>query len=495
MYEPSLEDYVKLSRLYSLVPVSYECPVDTETPITFFWKVAAGRPAFLLESVEGGERLARYSFIGLDPSIMYSHRGGSGWIHSNPGQDTVKKVEGNPFGALEEVISSFKTPSLTGLPRFFGGAVGYWGYDMVRWLEKLPSTTADDLGLYDCQFMIGGTVLIFDHVRHTLRVVVNSFAGDSPEKSYSAAAEKIEWIIAALHKPAVSRENRALPLLNEKESIISHLESNLTREEFIARVKKAKEYIRQGDILQVVLSQRFCLPFAGDPFQAYRHLRNINPSPYLYFLDFGEVVIAGSSPEMMIRVEGEEVETRPIAGTRPRGCTNQEDEKLSRELSMDPKERAEHVMLVDLGRNDLGRVCRAGSVSVPQFMTVEKYSHVMHLVSAVKGILAPGHSTFDALKACFPAGTVSGAPKVRAMEIIDELEPARRGPYAGAVGYIGFNGNLDSAITIRTIVFYQGHAYVQAGAGIVADSDPEKEYQETVNKARALFQTLGHTGG
>lgn len=470
--------------------------MDTETPITLFWKLAAGRPAFLLESVEGGERLARYSFIGLDPAFIYSHRGGSGWIYSNPGQDgqsTVKKVKGNPFGILEEVISPFKAPSLTGLPRFFGGAVGYWGYDMVRWLEKLPSTTVDDLGLYDCQFMIGGTVLIFDHVRHTLRVVVNSLAGNLPKKSYSEAKEKIEQIIAALHKLAVSGENRALPLLNERESITSHLESTLTREEFMARVKKAKEYIRQGDILQVVLSQRFCLPFAGDPFQAYRRLRTINPSPYLYFLNFGEVVIAGSSPEMMIRVEGEEAEIRPIAGTRPRGRTDLEDEKLGRELSMDPKERAEHIMLVDLGRNDLGRVCRAGSVNVPQFMTMEKYSHVMHLVSAVKGILAPGHSTFDALKACFPAGTVSGAPKVRAMEIIDELEPARRGPYAGAVGYIGFNGNLDSAITIRTIVFYQGHAYFQAGAGIVADSEPEKEYQETVNKARALFQTLGHT--
>lgn len=503
MYEPQLEQYIELSKSSNMIFVSYEFHVDTETPITFFWKAATGKPVFLLESVEGGEKLARYSFIGLDPSLTYKQRGGTGWIYDNLIHKTLRKVESSPLQILEEIISSFKVPVMTGLPRFFGGAVGYFGYDMVRWLEKLPDVPLNDLDFYDCQFMIGGTVLIFDHLRHTLRIVVNSFTGDSPELSYRQATEKIEKMIEILHKPVSS--DKFLPVLKSEKKFLNALpdsssgltagiESNMKRGEFVDRVNKAKEYIKQGDILQVVLSQRFRLPFQGDPFQAYRYLRTINPSPYLYFLNFGDLVIAGSSPEMLIRVEGENIETRPIAGTRPRGRTLQEEERLEEELLMDPKERAEHVMLVDLGRNDLGRVCKTGSVSVPQFMTVEKYSHVMHLVSAVRGNLTAGYSCFDALKACFPAGTVSGAPKVRAMEIIDELEPVKRGPYAGAVGYIGFNGNLDTAINIRTIVFYRGYAYVQAGAGIVADSDPEKEYEETVSKARALLQTLSYIG-
>lgn len=491
MNTPSQKEYLALSKHFNLIPVSYECFADTQTPITVYWKVSGGRPGCLLESVEGGERVARYSFLGIDPFLAYSHRGKTGRVWKQEG-GAVQKVAGNPFEILENLISSFRVPELE-LPRFFGGAAGYFGYDLVHWLEKLPSGNKSDLPFDDCSFLFCGTVLIFDHVRHTLRIVVNSFPGDSPERAYAQAVRKIEEVLRVLNDP----ERESIPLLNggancrgSPDPHFSPAGSNFTRESFLDAVKKAKEYIRQGEILQVVLSQRFCRPFAGDPFLAYRRLRAVNPSPYLYFLNFGELAVAGSSPEMLVRVEGENVETRPIAGTRPRGGTKEEDERLARELQADPKERAEHVMLVDLGRNDLGRVCAAGSVEVPQFLTVEKYSHVMHLVSSVKGRLAPGRTAFDALKACFPAGTVSGAPKVRAMEIIAELEPAARGPYAGAIGYIGFNGNLDTAITIRTVLFSRGSAYVQAGAGIVADSDPAREYAETVKKAQALLETL-----
>ncbi|HAU32118.1 MAG TPA: anthranilate synthase component I [Desulfotomaculum sp.] len=477
-----------MSRFYNLVPVSCEFPADTETPITLFRKTADGKPSFLLESVEGKEKIARYSFIGLDPAILYSHLGNQGQIKNSSGE-VIKKVTGDPFQILNNLLSAYKTPVLTGLPRFFGGAVGYFGYEMSQWLERLPHTAEADLGLFDCMFMFCGTILIFDHLHHSLRVVVNNLINESPEKSYFLALEKIEQISKQLRAP-IPGKNDFLTAKPEEKLSVSDIESNMKREEFLNSVVKAKEYIRSGDILQVVLSQRFRLPFEGNPFQIYRRLRSINPSPYLYYLNFGDLVIAGSSPEMLVRVEGEEVETRPIAGTRPRGATLRDDDQLSLELLNDPKERAEHVMLVDLGRNDLGRVCKPGTVEVPQFMEVEKYSHVMHLVSAVRGKLSPGLTAFDALKSCFPAGTVSGAPKVRAMEIIDELEPSKRGPYAGAVGYLSFNGNLDSAITIRTILFRRNHAYIQAGAGIVADSVPEREYQETVNKAQALFQTI-----
>jgi len=492
MYSPSLREYLELSKRFNLIPVSGEYLADTQTPITVFWQVSGGRPGFLLESAEGGEKTARYSFLGVDPFLVYTHRGKTGRVLERGG--AVREVAGNPLAVLKSLVSSFRAPELD-LPRFFGGAAGYFGYDLVRWLEKLPSKSKDDLDLNDCSFLFCGTVLIFDHVRHTLRVVVNSFPGDSPAAAHTGAIKKIEAILDVLNGP----EQRNLPALNggangrperPRDPVFVPEGSNFPREGFLDAVKKAKEYIRRGDLLQVVLSQRFARPFAGDPFSVYRRLRAVNPSPYLYFLNFGELTVAGSSPEMLVRVEKENVETRPIAGTRPRGGTPPEDERLARELRNDPKERAEHVMLVDLGRNDLGRFCAPGSVEVPQFMAVEKYSHVMHLVSSVRGRLAPGKTAFDAFAACFPAGTVSGAPKVRAMEIIEELEPVRRGPYAGAVGYVGFNGNLDTAITIRTVLFFRGNAYVQAGAGIVADSDPAKEYAETVKKAQALLETL-----
>lgn len=515
MFYPAEEEYISLSNEYNLVPVSREYPADMETPVTIFSKLSGAGPRFLLESVEGGERLARYSFIGLEPLLVYTHRGKRGRVRRPAAENLpgIDGIDGDPFDLIEQLMRYFRGPALPGLPRFYGGAVGYFGYDLVRHLERLPVAAKDDLGLPDCSIVFSGTLLVLDHVRHTLRVVINTLPGDEPTSAYRRATERIEEIyaglagreagetaayegVAATGLPVACGEATAggklacgqdEPYLSPGDSAVS---ANLSREQFMDLVRRAKEYIRKGDILQVVLSQRLQAPYAGHPFQAYRRLRRINPSPYMYYLELGEVVVAGASPEMMVRVEGDEAETRPIAGTRPRGRDAAEDGALAAELLADAKERAEHVMLVDLGRNDLGRVCVPGSVEVPQFMTVEKYSHVMHLVSAVKGKLSSGRPAFDALKACFPAGTVSGAPKVRAMEIIEQLEPLCRGPYAGAVGYLGYNGNLDTAITIRTIVFHSGYAYVQAGAGIVADSDPAREYGETMNKARALLQTL-----
>lgn len=484
MYYPDEELYIKLSAANNIVPIFYEYPADTETPITVFQKVAYDKQAYLLESVEGAERLARYSFIGIDPLLNYSYSAGTGQLLKN---DKLTSMEGDPFQHMADIMSRFQTPLYPQALRFYGGAVGYFGYDLVRCLERLPLTTKDDLFLPQCCFMIARILLIFDHVRHTLGIVINSTPGSTPLTSYSEAIKQIESIIAKL-----KQTNPPLDIVKKpgNPASIPMVTSNMTPDEFISKVQRAKEYIADGDILQVVLSQRFSVPYTDDPFQVYRRLRSINPSPYLYYLNFGDLTIAGSSPEMLVRVEDGRIETRPIAGTRPRGTDPAEDEQLSLEMLKDPKERAEHVMLVDLGRNDIGRVSTPGSVEVKQFMDIEKYSHVMHLVSSVQGQLQPQYSGFDALKACFPAGTVSGAPKVRAMEIIEELESTRRGPYAGAIGYLGFNGNLDTAITIRTIVFHKGLAHVQAGAGIVADSQPELEYRETLNKAQALLQTL-----
>jgi len=534
---PSVEEYLHLASHYRLVPVSAEWEADMETPISLFSRLDTGGPSFLLESVEGGEKLARYSFIGLHPLALYSQKDNRGCFIPGAGcpagllefiaswggkkgvpcypetgfplfNGTVEDisgtcspegywVEGNPLCLVEQLMNYLRGPYLPDLPRFYGGAVGYWGYDLVRWLERLPNLPGDDPGLPDLILIFTGTVLILDHVCHTLRVVVNTVPGREPVTTYKRALATIEKISRLInnHGFAVNsmsrQELKARVTAPEKTgSRPGSFTSNLAQEKFISLVQKAKEYIREGEILQVVLSQRLQLPFSGDTFRVYRRLRRINPSPYLYYLNLGSVVLAGSSPEMLLRVEGNAVETRPIAGTRPRGATVAEDEELAADLLADAKERAEHIMLVDLGRNDLGRVCLPGSVTVPQFMSVERYSHVMHLVSSVQGVLAPGVSAFDAFKACFPAGTVSGAPKIRAMEIINELEPSRRGPYAGAVGYWGYNGNLDMAITIRTITFYRGFASIQAGAGIVADSVPEREYLETLNKAKALLQTL-----
>ncbi len=483
MYYPGEKEYLELCRDYKSVPVSLEWPSDTETPITVFAKTAGRKPSFLLESVEGGERLGRYSFIGLDPLALLTCHCGD--VTLEDGEGVRKAASGDPFAAIEEILAGFNSPELKDMPRFYGGLVGYLGYDLARHLERLPDLNREETGVPDCMLMVPRATVVIDHVRHTMRVVVSTRPAGNAAAEYRRALGQIEEILAR-----ISAGPPPPPLGPPDKCGAAAAKTNLSRAEFMERVEKAKEYIRAGEILQVVLSRRIDLDFRGDPFTVYRRLRRSNPSPYLFYLDMGGVVMAGSSPEMLVRVEDGSVETRPIAGTRPRGAGEREDRMLADDLISDPKERAEHIMLVDLGRNDLGRVSRPGTVKVSQFMEVERYSHVMHLVSSVKGELAAGLSGLDALKACFPAGTVSGAPKVRAMEIIEELEPSRRGPYAGAVGYIGFNGNVDTAIAIRTVVFHGGKASVQVGAGIVADSDPGREFTETENKAEALLKAL-----
>jgi anthranilate synthase component 1 len=500
---------------FGITPVWEELLVDLETPISIFMKAAAGDHTYLLESVEGGEQLARYSFIGFDPLAVFQARGTTITIEAG-GHTTVE--EGLPLTRLRELMAHLRVGPVPGEPRFFGGAVGYFGYDLVRHYERLPETTVADLELPDCFFILTRVVLIYDHVRHTLKIVALVPKNGDPAAAYGEALAVIEQVkhrIAQVQPPdrASSEGTRGAGRSQTPDSSLSLTGegsvnqpggaaaegnrgsgspvSNLTREEFLSSVRRAKEYIEAGDIIQVVLSQRFQQEIAAGPLDIYRRLRSLNPSPYMYYLHFGDVQIVGSSPEMLVRVERGAVETHPIAGTRRRGGSQTEDDLLARELQEDPKERAEHVMLVDLGRNDLGRICEYGSVKVTRLMEIERYSHVMHLVSVVQGKLGAGRDAYDALASCFPAGTLSGAPKVRAMEIIEELEPVRRGPYGGAIGYLSFNGSLDACITIRTILIKGGTAYIQAGAGIVADSDPEQEYEESLRKAEALLQAIG----
>jgi anthranilate synthase component 1 len=513
---------------FDITPVWEELLVDLETPISIFMKAAAGDYTYLLESVEGGEQLARYSFMGFDPLVVFQARGTTITIETG-GRTTVE--DGVPLKRLWEMMADLRVGPVPDEPRFFGGAVGYFGYDLVRHYERLPETTADDLELPDCFFILTRVVLIYDHVRHTLKIVALVPKNGDPAAAYSEALAVIERVkrrIALAHpldpasgaavpdqgprrapRPEGTRgasrarvPDSSLSLLGEvaanqpggempaRNPASGSPVSNVTKEEFMGSVRRAKEYIEAGDIIQVVLSQRFQQEIGADPLDVYRRLRSLNPSPYMYYLHFGSVRIVGSSPEMLVRVEQGTVETRPIAGTRRRGGSQAEDGALARELRADPKECAEHLMLVDLGRNDLGRVCEYGSVKVSRLMEIERYSHVMHLASVVRGKLNAGRDAYDALASCFPAGTLSGAPKIRAMEIIEELEPARRGPYGGAIGYLSFNGNLDACITIRTIVIKGGTAYIQAGAGIVADSDPEQEYEESLRKAEVLLQAL-----
>jgi anthranilate synthase component 1 len=394
-------------------------------------------------------------------------------------------VETDPLACLEEILSAYRPVDVPGLPRFFGGAVGYMSYDMVRFFEELPDDTEDDLGLPEMVFLITDTILIFDNVLQKIKVVSNAhIEGRSLTEAYQEACDKIHHLIERLKKPAEPPKPpppRVGPF---------SLSSNFTKEDYLKAVEKTKDYIAAGDCIQTVLSQRLATDIRAHPFDIYRALRTINPSPYMYYLQLGELTILGSSPEILVRHEGERLILRPIAGTRPRGKTEEEDQRLERELLADPKERAEHLMLVDLGRNDLGRVSRLGSVEVDEFMVIERYSHVMHIVSNVIGTIRPECTCYDVLRACFPAGTVTGAPKIRAMEIIEELEPTKRGPYAGAIGYFSFNGNMETCITIRTLVIINRRAYLQVGGGIVADSDPEREFEETMNKARALVKAL-----
>ncbi|GAB4483409.1 MAG: anthranilate synthase component I [Thermodesulfovibrionales bacterium] len=483
MINPNREEFIRLGSSGNLIPVYQEILADTYTPVTAFLKLG-GSPAFLLESVEGGEKWARYSFLGSRPSKVI--RGFGNVVEVIEGSRQVRRVTTeDPVAELKREISSYRPVPVAGLPAFFGGIVGYMGYDMVRYFETVPEREKDGLGLPDFFFMLTDTMLVFDSLRQKITVVSNAHLDGRPAgEVYDDAAAKIQEIIERLRTPLP--EARRAAGATPSESFVS----NMPKEDFLSAVERSKEYVRAGDVFQVVLSQRFGHASEAAPFDVYRALRVINPSPYMYYLDIGEARIVGSSPEILVRLEGGKIVLRPIAGTRRRGANDEEDRALEAELRQDPKELAEHIMLVDLGRNDVGRVAKTGSVKVTELMAVERYSHVMHLVSNVEGDLREGADAFDVLAACFPAGTVSGAPKVRAMEIIDELEPTRRGPYAGSVGYFSYAGTMDMCITIRTLVMKDGVAYVQAGAGIVADSVPEKEYAETVNKARGIMKAV-----
>lgn len=487
--QPGKKEFLDLARKGNLIPVWTEILADLETPVSAFLKLVQGDFAFLLESVEGGEHVARYSFLGTQPMLTFKSKGDTVLIEKE-GSLQVHRLQPNedPLHVLKRLMGQFKFAASGELPRFCGGFVGYIGYDMVRFFERLPDWTVDDLQLPDCYLMLTNSFVVFDHLKRKMRVFVNSFVEGDPAKAYDEAVERIGSLVdrlrATVFNPHSSRANFV-----PKTSL--SIASNFDRESFEGIVERAQKYIAAGDIIQVVLSQRFQVQSNASPFNIYRALRSINPSPYMFYLSLGDLKLIGSSPEILVSCFGTKVITRPLAGTRPRGQTPEEDEALERELLSDPKERAEHIMLVDLGRNDLGRVCKIGTVKTTELMKVERYSHVMHIYSTVVGELDTSrYDVFDALRATFPAGTVTGAPKIRAMEIIEELEPTKRGPYAGSVGYFSFNGNMDMAITIRTIVLKGNTAFVQAGAGVVADSVPAKEFQETVNKAKALLSAI-----
>ena len=491
MYYPTLEEFKEKAKTGNTVPVYRPILADMETPVSAFYKLMPDNYAFLLESVEGGETVARYSFLGSQPSVLFQSKGHQVTIEYLAKGEKVSNEYEDPLTALEEVMQNYQPVSVDGLPQFHGGAVGYMSYDMVRFVEELPDNTEDELQLPDCFFMIAETILIFDHVNHQIKVVANAHIDGDVNAAYANAVGKIDTLVAKL-----TSTSEAHLITNIDDRSGRHPEtvpdppSNFTKSAYEDAVRRAKEYIAAGDIIQVVPSQRFSRPVSVDSFDVYRTLRVVNPSPYMYYLKCNGFDIVGASPEMMVRVEDGFVQTVPIAGTRPRGKTVEEDKALEQELLTDPKERAEHVMLVDLGRNDLGRVCEYHTVEVTDLMIIEKFSHVMHIVSHVIGKLRDNLSAFDVIRACLPAGTLSGAPKIRAMEIIDELEPTRRGPYGGAVGYFSFSGSADTAITIRTAVIKDGTAYVQAGGGVVADSVPENEYYETVSKAWAMLTAI-----
>jgi anthranilate synthase component 1 len=487
MLNPSFDEFSRKARDGNLIPVYREILADMETPVSAFRKIDSGDYAFLLESVEGGEKWGRYSFLGSNPGLVFKAKGSRIEVVTANGVK-IHKTEKDVLEPLKAILKQYRPVRVDDLPRFYGGMVGFLSYDVVRQFERLPAMTKDDLDLPDAVFLLTDTLVIFDNVSHRIKVVSNAFVPEPTSRklreAYDDAARKIEAIISSLRRPL------GTSLTTGGGSGELQLVSTMSHEEFIQAVKTAKEYVRAGDVVQVVISQRLSAKTSADPFDIYRALRVINPSPYMYYLRLGDLRVAGSSPEVLVRLEGEKIDLRPIAGTRPRGRDDEEDRALEQELLHDPKERAEHIMLVDLGRNDVGRVARIGSVAVTELMGVERYSHVMHLVSNIKGVLEEGHDAFDLLRACFPAGTVTGAPKIRAMEIIEELEGVRRGPYAGTVGYFGFSGNMDTCITIRTVLIADGTAHVQAGAGIVADSDPQREYEETMNKAKGMIKAL-----
>lgn len=497
---PSLEQFRELAGTYSVVPVYRRLTADTLTPVSAFCKIQEGEWSFLFESVVGGERIGRYSFLGSGPFRVFEARGTITRQRDEAG-DWVEGTSADPLRLLEAILADYRAPHLPGLPRFCGGAVGYAGYDTVRYVERLPHPPPDDRHLPDLSFALYDRMVIFDHVAKTVLVVAHArgLGGraaprtDDLDARYAEACERVDQLVGRLQRGVAD-----LPLTDidpsppepAGSSCLSRVRSNFTRPQFEAAVQKIRDYIHAGDAFQVVLSQRFRTETTARPFDVYRALRVINPSPFMFYLQAGGVTLIGASPEILCRVENGLVTNRPLAGTRRRGSTPEEDAALAKELLGDPKERAEHIMLVDLARNDVGRVAEPGSMTVSDLLSVERYSHVMHLSSTVTGRLRLGQTAFDALRSCLPAGTLSGAPKVRAMEIIDELEPHRRGPYGGAVGYVDFSGNMDTCIALRTIVLIGQTADIQAGAGVVADSVPAHEYDETVNKAMSLLRAI-----
>ena len=490
MVTPDYKSFLQLSRDSTLVPVAKTLSADLLTPVGAFLSVANRQKfGFLLESVEGGEKIGRYTFVGAQPRMVLAARGLDLTIRSGSG---IERRQGNVIDVLRECLRQFRPANVTGLPPFTGGGVGYFAYDMVRQFERLPETASNDVGLPDCVFTFYDRLLAFDHLKHQLHIMAAAdVRAESPRKAYERALADIDALerklVRGIHKQELGWSAPA-----RRKAI--KINAGTSRDEFLASVRRAKEYIAAGDVFQVVLSLRLDFKPPAEPFQIYRALRTVNPSPYMFFLQLDDMHVVGASPEMLVRITGRQLEYRPIAGTRRRGEEATDDQRLIEELLADEKERAEHVMLVDLGRNDLGRVSDYGSVKVRDLMYVERYSHVMHLVSALEARLRGELDALDAVAACFPAGTLSGAPKVRAMEIIEELEPVRRGVYGGAILYADYAGNLDSCIAIRTMVVHRGRAYVQAGAGIVADSDPESEYQECMNKASALLRAAERAG-
>jgi anthranilate synthase component 1 len=478
---PSLDEARALAREHNVIPLTYTFIDDCETPVSAFLKLRGSGPAFLLESAEQGLRFGRWSFIGVRPRAQIVLRDGALTI------DGQQREFDDPYRAVAAEVGRYSQAPLPGLPPFTGGAVGLFGYDLVRHVEPLGGPNPDPVGLPDLALVITGSLVAFDHLNHRTTILSNIFLEDDAgaegiEAAYAGAVETIDEIRAALAA--------AVPPAHHAAGEPAAFTSNLGHDGYSNAVEKIKEYVRAGDAFQVVPSQRWSGPCPADPFSIFRGLRTVNPSPYMYFLEFADFAVAGASPEPLVKVTGRHAEYRPIAGTRPRGSTAEEDIRLAQELLDDDKERAEHVMLVDLGRNDLGRACEYGSVQVDELMQVETYSHVLHIVSSISGTLREGQSAIELLRACLPAGTLSGAPKVRAMQIIDELEPHKRGAYAGAVGYLSFNGDLDTCIVIRTVVVKDGVAHVQAGGGIVVDSDPQTEVEETIHKSAAVFKAI-----
>jgi anthranilate synthase component I len=482
---PTLEEARELAAEHNVIPLRHTFIDDCETPVSAFLKLRGGGPAFLLESAEQGQRFGRYSFLGFRPRAVLRLQQGRLTVADTSGERELDAAD--PFSAVSEYLRDYRVAPVEGLPPFAGGAVGVFGYDLVRTVERLPAPPADDIGTPDMALMVSDALVVFDHLSHQVTILVNAFIDDpaDTEAAYEEAVTQIRRALELLAAPVPRADPGARP-----SDPLASFDSNMTRSDYEAAVERAKEYIYAGDVFQVVPSHRWSGPCPVEPFSLYRGLRVVNPSPYMYFLEFEDFAIAGASPEPLVKVTGDRVEMRPIAGTRPRATSPEEDLRIAEALLADDKERAEHVMLVDLGRNDVGRVARFGTVEVSELMVVETYSHVMHIVSSVTGRLAEGRDAMDALRACLPAGTLSGAPKIRAMEIIDELEPRKRGFYGGAIGYLSYTGDLDTCIHIRTVVVKDGVAHIQAGAGIVADSDPGYEYDETIAKAQAMFKAI-----